>query len=276
MPENHKTVLVTGATGTIGTAISEALAAAGCRLFVSGRNKEKLAALSARLSATAIAADVADEDSVRKLFAAVRNATDRLDALVVAAGTYGGIGTVEGVGAQEWWDGVRVNLFGTMLTVKYAIPLMKERGGSMVTFSGGGEGAYPHFSSYAAAKGGIIRFTETVARELEPYQIRVNAIAPGAVISGIVQQLLAAGPSRAGADAIRRATEQLETGGVPPEKAASLVAFLVSDASRGITGRVLSAVHDRYDELPAHHDELATSDVFTWRRIKPKDRGYDW
>lgn len=271
-----KTVLITGATGTIGRAISEALVAAGHRVIVSGRNQEKLAALSSRLGVAAVAADVGDEGSVRDLFAAVRRETDHLDAVVAAAGNYGGIGMVEDVGTQEWWDGVRVNLFGTMLTVKYAIPLMKERGGSIVTFSGGGEGAYPHFSSYAAAKGGVVRFTETVAKELEPYHIRVNAIAPGAVNSGIVQQLLAAGPSRAGDDAIRRATEQLETGGVPPERAAALVAFLVSDASRGITGRVLSAVHDRYDELPAHRDELAASDVFTWRRIKPKDRGYDW
>jgi len=273
-----KTALITGATGVIGHAIAKRFSQDGFVLILAGRSKDKLVALEAEFGPSTITAviDVGDEKNVKDVFAEVKNRFGTLDAMVVASGTYGAIGSVESCDINAWMDAIRTNLLGTMLTVKYAIPLMKERGGSIITFAGGGEGPLPHFSAYVSSKGGVIRFTETVAKELEEYQIRVNAIAPGAVNSGLVTQLLDAGPERAGADAYARAKEQMETGGVSPERAAELVSFLASDASRGITGRVLSALHDRFTDLPKHLTDLNTSDVYTWRRIKPKDRGYDW
>jgi len=114
---------------------------------------------------------------------------------------------------------------------------MKKRGGGkIINISGGGAtGPRPDFSAYAAAKCALVRLTETLAEELKADHIDVNAVAPGAMNTRMLEQLLAAGPqaaSREYADALRRRRE----GGTPPEKAAALVALLASSLTDGITG----------------------------------------
>src|SRR6185437_14860903 len=92
----------------------------------------------------------------------------------------------------------------------------------------------------------------------------------------LLDQVLAAGPEQAGQAFYERSLKQRDEGGASLDKAAALAVFLASDASDGITGRLLSAVWDNWTELPARQQQLAKSDIFTLRRIVPEDRGQQW
>jgi NAD(P)-dependent dehydrogenase (short-subunit alcohol dehydrogenase family) len=133
----------------------------------------------------------------------------------------------------------------------------------------------PGLSAYAASKAAVVRFTETLAVELRGAHVDVNALAPGALNTRMLDEVLQAGPERVGEAHYKRALQQQQSGGVPLARGADLAVFLGSAASDGITGKLLSAVWDPWAQLPAHRAEL-DSDVYTLRRIVPADRGMDW
>jgi 3-oxoacyl-[acyl-carrier protein] reductase len=134
----------------------------------------------------------------------------------------------------------------------------------------------PRISAYAASKAAAVRLTETLAEETKGSGIDVNAIAPGALNTRLLDEVLASGPERVGADFYERAVKQKQQGGAPLERGAALCVFLLSAASDGISGRLISAVWDRWETLASHLDELRGSDVYTLRRIVPGDRNRQW
>lgn len=278
-----KTALITGATGTIGKTIAQAFAREGCNLILCGLSKEKIAALKKEFASyklvrvAFIRVDVSNKKSLQQLFKKITEDFKTVDILVTAAGTYGAIGSLEQTEPEEWLEAIKVNLFGTLMTIKYALShLRKSPRAKIITFAGGGEGPLERHSSYVASKGGILRLVETLSIELFP--IEINAISPGLVTSGLVQEIIDAGPLRAGEKGYQEAIAQQrgEGGSISPEKAASLSVFLASSDSNGISGKNISAVWDKWHELPKHLKEIMKSDVYNIRRIKPKDRGYDW
>jgi len=192
------------------------------------------------------------------------------------AGVYGPIGPVEENDWAEWTQALTINLLGTVAFCRAAVPGMRRRGyGKIVNLSGGGATApLPRFSAYAASKAAVVRFTETLAEELKDARVDVNAIAPGALNTRLLDEVLAAGPERAGPAFFDRSLKQRDDGGVPLAKGAALAVFLASAESDGISGRLLSAVWDDWAGLPSKRDALAASDVFTLRRIVPADRGW--
>ncbi len=278
-----KTALITGATGTIGNAIARAFAQEGCNMILSGSSKSKTEALRENFNfrgpvkISVIRADVSDKKSLQRLFKKITKDFKSIDILVTAAGTYGAIGTIEQIEPEEWMEAIEVNLLGTFMTIKYALPLLRKSAqAKIITFAGGGEGALASRSSYATSKSGVLRMIETLANEITP--IDINAISPGLVVSGLVDELLKAGSERLGkqmyAEALKQKRGVVES--VQPEKVAVLAVFLASSKSNGISGKNLSVVRDTWQDLPKHKKELMESDVYTIRRIKPKDRGYDW
>jgi len=278
-----KTALITGATGVIGNTIARAFAREGCNLILSGPSKRKTSALVRQFSTfenvevRAIPADVSNKKSVQQLFKKTGRNSKGIDILVTAAGIYGAIGTTDQIEPEAWMEAIRVNLLGTFMTIKYSLPfLRKSRRGKIIALAGGGEGALTNRSSYVSSKGGVLRLVETLARELVP--IDINAISPGSVVSGFVDDLLKAGPKKLGKERYAEALKQKRgtIASTPPEKAAALAVFLASSESDGISGKNISAVWDKWQEFGRHKKELAKSDVYTMRRIKPKDRGYDW
>jgi 3-oxoacyl-[acyl-carrier protein] reductase len=151
------------------------------------------------------------------------------------------------------------------------------RYGKIIQLSGGGAtNPLPRLSAYAASKAAIVRFAESLALEVQADGIDVNAVAPGALNTRMMRELLDAGPSAVGDAMYERMTRIAESGGTPLETGAALAVFLASPQSDGITGRLLSAVWDPWADLPSHRDELARSDVYTLRRIVPADRGLPW
>ncbi len=121
-----------------------------------------------------------------------------------------------------------------------------------------------------------MRFAETVAEEVRDHRIDVNSIAPGALNTRLLDEILEAGPEAVGREFYDRSLKQQAQGGAPLEKGAALAVFLASSASDGITGKLLSAVWDPWDKLPEHLEALSTTDIYTLRRIVPKDRGRGW
>jgi 3-oxoacyl-[acyl-carrier protein] reductase len=273
--KNKRAVILGGSRG-IGKAIAEAYLKEGAEVFLAARNAEELAATQNQLSRLGVvstaAMDVSKEGDMKHLAEHIGKLWGSIDVLVNAAGIYGPIGPLTDVDPAEWKKTIDINLFGTFLATRAFAPLMKMKGGVIINFVGGGEGAYPSFSAYASSKGGVARFTETAATELKADNIRMNAIAPGAVNTKFLDELLAAGPEKAGKETYEKSIKQKESGGVSPEKAAALCVFLASDASIGLSGKILSAVWDTYETFPDHMGDIMSSDMYTMRRKLPPEQ----
>jgi NAD(P)-dependent dehydrogenase (short-subunit alcohol dehydrogenase family) len=268
----RKTALITGGSRGIGFAIAEAFAADSYDVVLVARNTDDLNAAAARIpGARAIALDITDIEGVQHAVSSLAT----LDVLVNAAGVIEPIGPVEQVDPAAWLTLMQINVFGTFLMTHACVPLLAQStSGTIINFVGGGEGAFPQFSAYAASKGAVARFTETVAAELLDKNISVNAIAPGAVNTDMTEHMIRAG-EQAGAQ-YDRAVKQKSDETATPEKAVALARWLTSDDARTITGKIISAQWDNYTRFTEHSDEINRSDIFTMRRVRPKDRGMAW
>jgi 3-oxoacyl-[acyl-carrier protein] reductase len=267
--------IVTGAGRGIGRAIALAFAGEGASVIVASRTFSEIAETAAQVQALggralAVQADVANQADVTKMVEQAVQAFGTVDILVNNAGVQGPIGPLVENDTQGWIRTVMINLIGTFLCCQAVLPMMiQQRRGKIINLSGGGATApRPHFSAYAASKAAVVRLTETLAEEVKPYNIQVNAIAPGAVNTRMLEQILAAGPA-AGERALAEARLQLETGGTSPELAAALVVFLASDDSDGLTGKLIAAPYDPWREWAGKADELNATPLYTIRRLDP-------
>lgn len=283
MELKNKSAVITGGGRGIGKEIAKSFSREGADIFLIARTAEELEATKNELAryGTNIFTHIADVSKSKDVALAVDSAKKKLghiDILVNAAGIYGPIGELEDLDVEQWVKTFAVNIFGTMLMCRALLPIMKEQdsGGRIINFSGGGEGPFPRFSAYAASKGAVIRFTESLAAEVKEHKIFVNAITPGAVNTAFLDEVLRAGPEKSGKEFYEKSLKQKAEGGESPEKAAELCVFLASDAAYGIAGKVISAIWDDWKKFPGNIRDIMKSDVYTFRRIKPKDRGYDW
>ena len=211
-----------------------------------------------------IAIDVSDprswEDAVVRI-----DAGGDLHGLVTAAGVLGPIGPLETLAMDQFAATIAVNLLGTALALHHCLPRLRMASGRAVTFSGGGgTGPLARFDAYAASKAAVVRLTENVAAD---GPIEVNCVAPGFVATRMHEATVAAGAEAAGSAYYERTRAQLAEGGFPPSEAGELVAFLLSSASDGITGRLISAQWDPWRE-PTFQERLRSEpDLATVRRI---------
>jgi NAD(P)-dependent dehydrogenase (short-subunit alcohol dehydrogenase family) len=281
-----RTALITGATQGLGLEIARSYLQAGARgVCICGRDRAGMERALAELRAQADAgqlvvgevADVSSPDDVSRLTARALAELGEITILVSNAGVQGATGSVERADWSDWVRTIEINLLGSVLLARAVVGHMRERGyGKIVQLSGGGATApMPGLSAYAASKAAVVRFTETLAVELRDDHVDVNALAPGALNTRMLDEVLQAGPERVGEAHYQRALAQQQSGGVPLARGADLAVFLGSAASDGVTGKLLSAVWDPWAQLPAHRAEL-DSDVYTLRRIVPADRGMDW
>jgi NAD(P)-dependent dehydrogenase (short-subunit alcohol dehydrogenase family) len=279
----EKVAVVTGASRGLGLAIAGRYLEAGARVTICARDTKQLDAACEHLRALAggdatrveaVVADVSQESDVSRVFAATLRHFGRIDVLVSNAAIHGPKGPVETVDWAAWVRTIEINLFGAVLACRAVIPHFKAAGrGKIIQLSGGGATSpLPMVSAYAASKAAVVRFIETLAEEVRQFGIDVNAIAPGALNTGMLAEVLEAGPGKAGAALYERAVAQRESGGTPLERGADLAVFLGSSLSDGITGKLLSAVWDPWQRLAEHREALSKSDVYTLRRVVPRDR----
>jgi 3-oxoacyl-[acyl-carrier protein] reductase len=188
------------------------------------------------------------------------------------------MGPTETVSLDEWRRAIDINLFGVLLPCRAVIPHFKKTSrGKIVVLSGGGAtNPLPNISSYAASKAAVVRLMETLAEELKPFHVDVNAIAPGALATRLVDEVLAAGPDKVGAAFFEKNKTWKEKGAVPLDLGASLAVYLASPESDGITGKLISAQWDPWKDLQQYREDLAKSDIYCLRRIVPEDRGKKW
>jgi len=266
-------VLVTGAGRGVGRSIACAFARAGASLALVARSQPEIEQVAREISTSGVnclpqPADVSDRSAVDRAVQAVLARFGRIDVLVNAAGVYGPIGPLVENNMDDWVRALEINLLGTVYCLRAVLPHMLARGsGVVINFSGGGAvSPFPRFSAYSTSKAAVVRLTETVAEEVRDRGVRINAIAPGAVNTFLLDQVLAAGEA-AGTEFYARSLEQKRTGGTSPEIAAELALFLASPAAAGITGRLISAVWDDWKSLPGRAQELDQSALFTLRRI---------
>ncbi|HAF94622.1 MAG: dehydrogenase [Elusimicrobia bacterium GWC2_51_8] len=278
-------IVVTGANRGLGLEMAGTFLREGASLVICARDAEKLAeaentlrAIKSGGSLTAKTLDVSDETAVRAFAAQTISELGRVHVLVNNAGIYGPKGPLEEVNGAEWIKAVQINLFGVFYVCRSFIPHMKAAGGGkIINLSGGGAtNPLPMISAYAASKAAVVRLSETLALELRPFNILVNAIAPGALNTRLLDEVLASGPDKVGKEFYNKALKQKENGGAPLEKGAALAAYLASAEGDGITGKLISAVWDPWRDFEKHKAELAASDIYTLRRIVPEDRGRKW
>lgn len=226
---------------------------------------------------TPLICDLANPSKVSSLIRAIKASCSYLDVLVNNAAIQGPIGTICENDFSAWQQTVQVNLLAPVALCHGLIPLMARRSGaSIINLSGGGAtAARANFSAYATAKAGLVRFTETIAEELKATGIRVNCIAPGAMKTAMLEEVLTK-RNASGEREASLASEVFARGGASMDHAANLALFLASDASKGISGKLISAVWDDWEKWPQHLDELSKSDVYTLRRIVGRDRGLAW
>ncbi|MCW5979229.1 MAG: SDR family oxidoreductase [Bryobacteraceae bacterium] len=274
-----RTCIVTGAARGLGAAIAGKLWACGASLLLVGRDlvrlEERLATLrrteKAGRSGHAFAADLSDPGAAERIVAEARRVWPRLDGLVNNAAIQGPIGPLEDNNWAEWTRTIQVNLLAPVNLCRLAVPWMRAGGGgSVVSMSGGGATSpRPNFTAYATAKAALARFSETLARETEAFGVRVNCIAPGAMNTDMLREVIAAGAARVGKAEYERALRRDIEGGDPPEQAAELVAYLLSEDSRRISGRLISAVWDPWREFFKDGDPFEDADLYTLRRVTP-------
>lgn len=263
MSDGSRRVLITGGSMGIGRACAQRLAIEGWRVLIAARGVEAIEETLAALPGEGHQALKLDVSQAADWEGAA-DSLGELDALVHAAAIIGPVGPVETVTPSEFLEVQRVNVLGTLLAVQACLPALRASSGRMVAFSGGGATApLARFDAYAASKAATVRLVENLSLQ----GIAINAVAPGFVATRMHEATLAAGPEAAGEDYFERTKRDLAAGGTPPEAAAELVAFLVSPEAEGITGKLISAPWDPWQDEAFRQRLRADESFATIRRI---------
>ncbi|MBI2446232.1 MAG: SDR family oxidoreductase [Parcubacteria group bacterium] len=265
-----KTAIIAGASRGIGRAIAKRFFEEGADIIAIARyNSDDLSQLISEMrnrkcsnKIIALLCDISQEGQVREAFDFIGNRKNgKIDILVNTAGIAEPYAPIFESEFLEWKKVFETNVFGTFLMMKYTILQMREnKSGKIINFSGGGDGL-EGFSAYSASKVAIVRLTETVAKEVKPFGIDINVIAPGPVHTKLFADMFFS-------------KTFLESKNAPPatgdiQKSVELALFLASDKSNGLSGKFLSANWDNWSKIPENLDLIMSEpNVFTLRRVK--------
>jgi NAD(P)-dependent dehydrogenase (short-subunit alcohol dehydrogenase family) len=291
--------LITGASQGLGRFLAKSFWAKGYSLILVSKNisvldqlaQEFLTSLSANPSSndarqqiSVHACDFASPEAVDESLKTLIASFSSLDVLINNAAIQGPVGSSADIwvsSPEAWREAIQVDLVAPVEIASRLVPLLARSKspskGSIINLSGGGAtGPRANFSAYATAKAGLVRFSETLAEEVKGMGIRVNCIAPGAMKTAMMEEVLQKGPDFAGAKEVAIAKKIMTSGGASMERVAELALFLAGEASLGVTGRLISAMWDNWSELPKNASTLESSDLFTLRRVAGRDRGMAW
>ena len=275
--------IITGASHGFGLAVAQEFLREGANVIICGRHQDALEQAFAQLDAptnrlSCMQADITKQADMDQLVESALHKMGGLDIVVANAGVYGPKGLLEELDWDEWSTAIDINLKGTVLTCKAVLPYFKQHNyGKIIVLSGGGATKpMPCLSAYAASKAAVVRFAETLAHEVSEYRIDVNSIAPGALNTRLLDEVLAAGPEKVGKTFYEQSLEQKKQGGASLTVGAQLCSYLASAESDGITGKLISAIWDPWQHFDKFKEQLLSSDIYTLRRIVPEDRQQNW
>ena len=274
MKLSNKIAIITGAGRGIGRAIAIAFAKEGAKVSLVARTVSELeetAQLIEEYGSTSlvIPTDVTQPSSVASMVQETVSQYGRVDILVNNAGVPGPIGALQNNKIDDWIKTIQVNVIGPYLCCKSVVPLMTNQGGGkIINLAGAGaNNAWANLSAYCTSKAGVVRMTEVLALELENKNIQVNALGPGSIHTRMWEELRN-GAEAANATKIREIGDQvLSGGGASLENPAELAVFLASDDSGKLSGRLISAVTDDFNNIAAKIPEIMESEAFTLRRL---------
>jgi NAD(P)-dependent dehydrogenase (short-subunit alcohol dehydrogenase family) len=283
---NQETIFVSGGTSGLGLEISEHFVKLGKSVIFCARSEESVDAATNHLKSLSIndqliigfSNDVSNRTSTTTLFNQLKKLEIFVDILICNAGVIGPINKFLENELQEWQEAFDINLYGVMNLIKEVLPSMiSNKKGRIIHISGGGATA-PLFgmTSYAASKAAAVRFIETLALEYRDSGVTFNSVAPGMLKTKLLDQMLDAGKDRIGENLFIKSSAKAEAPMDSRLKALNLIDFLASEASNGITGKLISAEWDNWMKWQNHLSQLENSDLFTLRRITGRDRGQEW
>jgi len=234
-----KTVIVTGGAGGIGRAGVELFAAEGAHVIIADINENEGKATASAVGGVFVQCDVSKSEDVRKVIAA---ANGKLDVLYNNAGVFwnGRDGRITDIDEAVWEKVIAINLRSVFLFCKYALPLLMKNGGSVInTASSAGMIGIPDCDAYTATKGAIVQLTKSMAAEYGRYKVRVNCIAPAAIMTPMMRQ---SNPENSTFDEERflKLRTPLRRYGTP-EEIAKVALFLASDESSYLNGVIIVA-----------------------------------
>ena len=276
--------LITGASRGLGAHLASKFWGAGYSLALLARDSYALSQVASSLgkrdnqAIIVLPCDLVIPGAVNQLIMDVIARLPRLDVLINNAAIHGPIGPLVDNNQDLWRAAMQINFLAPVALCQGLLPLIEASGrGSIINLSGGGAAApRANFTAYASTKAALVRFSETLSLEVQMQNIRVNCIAPGAMKTALLEEVIASGVTVAGEQEFSFAEKVFSGGGTSMDKVADLALFLASDASNGISGKLISAVWDNWSNWPLHVDELSKSDVFTLRRIVGSDRNIEW
>ncbi len=242
-----KIVAITAGASGIGYSIARVLHGQGAKIAICDVDARALDAARETLTGClAVEADVSDDLAVDAFFNAINQGFGRLDALVNNAGIAGPTGNLEDLEPEDWRRCIDICLTGQFLCARRAIPMIKAAGGGALVnmASAAGKHGYAYRTPYSAAKFGVIGLTQSLAKELGPDNIRVNAILPGIVEGPRMDKVIRDRASATGVSYDAMKDDYLKNISmrrmVTPEDVAASVAFLISDAGGNLSGQSLA------------------------------------
>lgn len=268
----NQVAIITGGSRGIGKSVVDAFLLEGAKVVIAARSKievyNTVQDLKRGGELIGFSTDVSKEEEVKTLVEQTLMHYGTIDILVNAAGIQGPIGSLIEVDIQEWIKNIHTNLIGTALCCKTALQIMIEKKrGKIINFSGGGANySRPNFSAYGVSKAAIVRLTETLADELKPFNIQVNAVSPGTIKTKMIDEILRAGREKVGKEYDQVKTK-LSNGLDSPDLAIELVCFLASNKSDRITGKIISAVWDPWRDWRDKTQIEIGRDMYVLRRI---------
>ena len=276
----NKIALITGGSRGIGFAIAKKYLLNGSSLILISRSKDELSKAHDLLNAYkadsnqkiySYNVDLSLLEEV-KIFCEKHLTKYKLDILVNCAGIVGEYGEIHIENINTFQKTFNVNLISPIILCSYISKDFKnEKYGKIINISGGGSTSQlPELNMYSLSKTSLVRYTENLSEQLKEYNVDVNALAPGAVMTDMNKKILESDPNKVGKNYHKKLKELLSNGGADPDVAAELAVFLASRDSDGLSGKLISAVWDNWRELDIN--KIMISDIYNLRRIVPSDR----